>query len=77
MDFGGHGSQVHMLAIRLAQSIGKRLERLARRTGHTKTDYAWEAIREHLGDLEDRYLAERALERIRRGQERTISLKVQ
>jgi predicted transcriptional regulator len=49
MDFGGHGSQVHMLAIRLAQSIGKRLERLARRTGHTKTDYAWEAIREHLG----------------------------
>ncbi len=64
-----------MLAIRLPQSIEKRLERLARRTGRTKTYYAREAIVEHLEDLEDLYLAENALERIRRGEERTISLK--
>lgn len=64
-----------MLAIRLPHSIEKRLERLARRTGRTKTYYAREAILEHLEDLEDLYLAERTLERIHRGEERTISLK--
>ena len=64
-----------MLAIRLPQAIEKRLEKLARRTGRTKTYYAREAILEHLEDLEDLYLAERALERIRRGDERTIPLK--
>lgn len=64
-----------MLAIRLPQSIEKRLERLARRTGRTKTYYARVAIVEHLDDLEDLYLAEEALERIRRGEERTIPLK--
>jgi RHH-type transcriptional regulator, rel operon repressor / antitoxin RelB len=64
-----------MLAIRLPQSIEKRLERLARRTGRTKTYYVREAILEHLEDLEDLYLAERALERLRSGEEHTISLK--
>jgi RHH-type rel operon transcriptional repressor/antitoxin RelB len=64
-----------MLAIRLPQSIEKRLEKLARRTGRTKTYYAREAILEHLEDLEDMYLAERALKRVRRGEERTIPLK--
>jgi RHH-type transcriptional regulator, rel operon repressor / antitoxin RelB len=63
-----------MLAIRLPQSVEKRLEKLARRTGRTKTFYVREAILEHLEDLEDTYLAERALERIRRGEERTIPL---
>ncbi|MGH9789263.1 MAG: type II toxin-antitoxin system RelB family antitoxin [Candidatus Acidiferrales bacterium] len=64
-----------MLAIRLPLSIKKRLEKLARRTGRTKTFYVREAILEHLEDLEDRYLAERVLERIRRGEERTLPLK--
>ena len=64
-----------MLAIRLPLSIEKRLEKLARRTGRTKTYYAREAILEHLEDLEDLYLAERALERVRSGEERTIPLK--
>jgi RHH-type rel operon transcriptional repressor/antitoxin RelB len=64
-----------MLAIRLPRSIEKRLERLARRTGRTKTYYAREAILQHLEDLEDLYLAEAALERIRTGEERTIPLK--
>src|ERR1700675_2474230 len=68
-------SEVTMLAIRLPQSIEERLEKLARRTGRTKTYYVREAILEHLDDLEDMYLAERALERIRTGEERTIPLK--
>ena len=63
-----------MLAIRLPQSIEKRLQRLARRTGRTKTFYAREAILEHLEEMEDLYLAERALERVRRGEERTLPL---
>jgi RHH-type transcriptional regulator, rel operon repressor / antitoxin RelB len=65
-----------MLAIRLPQSIEKRLDRLARRTGRTKTYYAREAILEYLADLEDVYLAEESLERVRRGQERTVPLSV-
>jgi RHH-type rel operon transcriptional repressor/antitoxin RelB len=64
-----------MLAIRLPQSIEKRLEKLARRTGRTKSYYVREAILEHLEDLEDMYFAEGALERIRSGEERTVPLK--
>lgn len=63
-----------MLAIRISPSIEKRLERLARRTGRTKTFYVRQALLEHLEDMEDVYLAEAALERIRAGEERTISL---
>jgi RHH-type rel operon transcriptional repressor/antitoxin RelB len=63
-----------MLAIRLPQGIEKRLEKLARRTGRTKTFYVRQAILEHLQDLEDLYLAERALERIQSGEEHAIPL---
>ena len=54
---------VVMLAIRLSSEIEARLERLAKRTGRTKTFYAREAILHHLEDLEDTYLAERRLEK--------------
>ena len=67
-------SEVPMLAIRLPQSIEKRLEKLARRTGRTKTFYVRQAILEHLDDLEDLYQAERTLHRIRTGEEETIPL---
>lgn len=63
-----------MLAIRLPPSIEKRLEKLARRTGRTKSFYVREAILEHLDDLEDLYQAERILERIRSGDEKTVPL---
>ena len=63
-----------MLAIRLPPAIEQRLEKLARRTGRTKTYYAREAILRHLEDLEDIYLAERVLDRIHRGEEQTIAL---
>jgi RHH-type transcriptional regulator, rel operon repressor / antitoxin RelB len=64
-----------MLAIRLPETIEKRLEKLAQKTGRTKTFYAREAILTHLADLEDLYLAETRLERIQSGEERTIPLK--
>lgn len=64
-----------MLAIRLPRAIEKRLEKLARRTGRTKSFYVREAILQHLEDLEDIYLAERTLRRIRDGEEGTIPLK--
>ena len=67
-------SEVPMLAIRLPQSIEKRLEKLAKRTGRTKTFYARQAILQHLEDLEDIYLAERSLDRIRSGEDATIPL---
>jgi RHH-type transcriptional regulator, rel operon repressor / antitoxin RelB len=64
-----------MLAIRLPNSIESRLEKLAKRTGRTKTFYVREAILEHLDDLEDIYLAEKALARFRDGKESSEPLK--
>jgi len=52
-----------MLAIRLDPDIESRLERLAKKTGRTKTFYARQAILEHLDDLEDTYLASQRLKR--------------
>jgi RHH-type rel operon transcriptional repressor/antitoxin RelB len=48
-----------MLAIRLAPAIEKRLDRLAKKTGRTKTHYAREAILAYLEDMEDLAVAER------------------
>jgi RHH-type rel operon transcriptional repressor/antitoxin RelB len=63
-----------MLAIRLPQSIEKRLDRLAKRSGRTKTYYAREAILRHIEDLEDAHEAEKILRRVRAGKERTYTL---
>ncbi|MEX1117970.1 MAG: DUF6290 family protein [Terrimicrobiaceae bacterium] len=52
-----------MLAIRLDTDTEKRLTHLAKKTGRTKTFYAREAILEHIGDLEDVYLATQRLRR--------------
>lgn len=52
-----------MLSIRLKPSVERRLNRLARETGRTKTFYASKLIEENLEDLEDRYLAEARLEK--------------
>jgi len=58
----------------LPAEIESRLEALAKATGRTKTFYAREAIVEYIEDLEDIYLAEKVVERIRRGEERTYTL---
>ncbi len=54
-----------MLAIRLPKDIEARLERLARKTGRSKSHYAREAILEYVEDLEDFYLAEDRIKRLR------------
>lgn len=56
-----------MIAVRMPIDVEKRLERLAKRTGRTKTFYVREAVIEHLDDLEDLYLAEEELRAIRAG----------
>ncbi len=56
-----------MLAVRIPEELESRLDRLAKRTGRTKTFYVREAIVEHLDDLESVYLAETETENIRRG----------
>jgi RHH-type rel operon transcriptional repressor/antitoxin RelB len=63
-----------MLAIRLPADIEKRLDRLAKRTGRTKTWYVREAVLNHLEDLEDVYYAEKELIAIREGRSKTIPI---
>ncbi|WP_018881910.1 MULTISPECIES: DUF6290 family protein [unclassified Thioalkalivibrio] len=60
-------------AVRLPKETYGRLKALAEKTGRTTTYYIREAIEEHLEDLEDIYLAEQTLERIRSGEEEVIS----
>jgi RHH-type transcriptional regulator, rel operon repressor / antitoxin RelB len=60
-----------MLGIRLEPPLERRLERLAKKTGRSKSHYAREAIRQYLEDREDYLLGLSALER----NEPTISLK--
>ena len=63
-----------MLALRLPEDIESRLDKLAKTTGRTKSFYAREAILEHLADLEDLYLAEKRLAKVRTGKSKTYSL---
>jgi RHH-type rel operon transcriptional repressor/antitoxin RelB len=63
-----------VLAIRLPEKIEERLERLAKRTGHTKAYYVRQAIIEHLEDLEDVEIANKRLENLRTGKTRTVPL---
>jgi RHH-type rel operon transcriptional repressor/antitoxin RelB len=63
-----------MLSVRLPEDIEKRLEALAKATGRSKTYYVREALIQKLEDMEDLYMAEAVLERIRSGEEKTHSL---
>ena len=63
-----------MLALRLPEDIESRLDKLAKATGRTKSFYAREAILEHLADLEDLYLAEKRLAKVRNDKSKTYSL---
>jgi RHH-type transcriptional regulator, rel operon repressor / antitoxin RelB len=62
------------LSIRLPREVENRLDNLAAKTGRSKTFYVTEAIREHLADLEDLYLAEQRLIDIQAGRTKTIPL---
>ena len=60
-------------SVRLEPQIEERLDALAARTGRTKAYYLRELIERGLEDLEDFYLADAAMERLRKGEERTYS----
>lgn len=62
------------VSLRLPEDVSQRLQRLAQLTGRSKTFYMIEAIRDHLDDLEDLYLAEQRLADIQSGQTQTIPL---
>ena len=59
-----------MLGVRLEPELEKRLERLAKKTGRTKSYYAKEAIRHYVEDREDYLLAVEVSKR----NEKTFSL---
>jgi RHH-type rel operon transcriptional repressor/antitoxin RelB len=63
-----------MIAVRSPQELEEQLARLAKETDRTKTFYVREAIAEHIAELEDKYLAERVLERAGAGKEDTVQL---
>jgi RHH-type transcriptional regulator, rel operon repressor / antitoxin RelB len=62
------------ISLRLPKDISDRLTALERRTGRGVTQFIVEAIREHLDDLEDLYLAESSLKEIRDGKAETVAL---
>jgi RHH-type rel operon transcriptional repressor/antitoxin RelB len=59
-------------SIRLDAAIERRLDVLARETGRTKAFYLREIIEQGIEDIEDYYSAMKVLERVRRGEEKTI-----
>ena len=61
-------------SIRLATDAEQRLTNLAARTGRSKAFYLREMIERGLEEMEDYYLATEVLERVRQGEETTISL---
>jgi RHH-type transcriptional regulator, rel operon repressor / antitoxin RelB len=50
-----------VLNVLLSPDIERRLSELARRTGRAEGDFARELIESNIEDIEDRYLAERAI----------------
>ena len=60
-------------SIRLSPDAEKRLDSLAAQTGRTKAFYLRQMIENGLDDLEDYYLADEVLERVRQGKEKIHS----
>lgn len=62
------------VSLRLPEDVEGRLQALAALTGRSKTFYMVEAIREHIDDLEDLYLAEKRLVDLKAGKSEAIPL---
>ena len=62
------------VSLRLSDEVAQRLQRLADRTGRSKTFYTIEAIRDYLEDLEDLYLARQRLTEIQARRSRPVPL---
>ena len=63
------------VSIRLDPQIEARLNQLAALTGRAKSYYLRELIEGGLDDLEDFYLADATMERVRKGQEKVLDAK--
>ena len=61
-----------MMTIRLPEKMEKRLTQLAKETHRTKSYYVKRAIEEFLDDQEDYLIALSVMERVERGEEKTI-----
>lgn len=62
-----------MLEIQLPKCTEERLSWFAKETGRSESDLVKEALDHYLDDLEDVYLSDKVLQRIRNGRERVIS----
>jgi RHH-type transcriptional regulator, rel operon repressor / antitoxin RelB len=62
------------LTVRIDDEIEQRLKRLATNTNRTKSYYVREAIIGALDNLEDVYLADQVIARIRMGKEKTRTM---
>ena len=60
------------VSIRLDPEIEQRLDQLAAQTGRAKSYYLRELIEGGLDDLEDFYLADAVMERVRKGSEKLL-----
>lgn len=60
------------VSIRLDPEIEQRLDYLATQTGRAKSYYLRELIEGGLDDLEDFYLADATMERVRKGEEAVL-----
>lgn len=63
-----------MTSIRLPLPLEERLNFLVKSTGRTKSFYIREALEKNIEEMEDVYLSQQTLERIRSGQEKTYTL---
>jgi RHH-type rel operon transcriptional repressor/antitoxin RelB len=61
------------VSIRLDPEIEQRLDQLASQTGRAKSYYLRELIEGGLDDLEDFYLADATMERVRKGSEKVLT----
>ena len=64
--------KIMVVSIRLDPQIEQRLDHLAAQTGRAKSYYLRELIEGGLEDLEDFYLADATMERVRRGSEKLL-----
>jgi len=64
------------ISIRLDPKTLSRIEELAQLTGRSKSYYLRELIESGLADMEDFYLADAALERVRKGQDELVDSQV-
>ncbi len=64
-----------VFSINLTEEEYERLDRLSRYTRRPKAFYVKEALNRYLEEIEEVYLLERSLEKVRAGEEELVSLK--